>query len=190
MLVILLRCNKKGEGEMIRTMKWLFLLSGVLFVVMGMMMLSTPLKSLVVMAIYIGMSMFISGISEISMYFNNQPGKRSGWILAGGILSTLFGTWAIFGSGAAVLVAVLPFLFAVWVMSSGVIRIAGALSMEPPSSEKGWMLFLGFLNAILGFAMLFSPYFSAAVAAYAIAFMFIAYGINNMYIFFVLKKIN
>lgn len=171
-----------------RAMRWLFLLSGVLFVIMGMRMFSTPLKSLVVMAIYIGISMLISGISEISLYFNSEPGKRSGWILAGGILSTLFGIWAIFGSGAAVLVAVLPFLFAVWIMSSGVIRIAGSFSMESSGFERGCMLLLGLLNAALGFAMLFSPYFSAAVAAYTIAFMFMAYGINNIYIFFVLKK--
>ena len=170
-------------------MKWLFLLSGFLFVVMGMKMLFTPLDGLVVMAFYIGLSMLLAGVSEVSLYFNSEPGKRSAWILAEGILAALFGIWAVFGSGATVLVAVLPFLFAVWVMASGVMRITGAFSMEASGFEKACMLFLGFLNAALGFVLLFSPYFSAAVTAYAISFMFIAYGIHSMYIFFVLKKI-
>ena len=174
---------------MSKSMKWLFLLSGFLFVVMGMKMLFTPLDGRVVMAVYIGISMLLSGVSEIALYFNDEPEKRSAWMLAEGMLATLLGIWAVFGRGAAVLVAVLPFLFAVWVMTSGILRIAGAFSMKASDSEKACMLFLGILNAVLGFVLLFSPYFSAAVAAYAIAFMFIAYGIHSIYIFFVLKKI-
>ena len=139
--------------------------------------------------VFIGISMLLSGVSEIALYFNDEPEKRSAWMLAEGMLATLLGIWAVFGRGAAVLVAVLPFLFAVWVMTSGILRIAGAFSMKASDSEKACMLFLGILNAVLGFVLLFSPYFSAAVAAYAIAFMFIAYGIHSIYIFFVLKKI-
>ena len=171
------------------TMKWLFLLSGILFVIAGIMMLVTPLNGLVVMALYIGIAMLLSGISEVALYFNSPAGNRSEWILTNGVLSTLFGIWAIFGSGARVLVSVLPFLFAVWVMSSGIIRIAGAFSMKSQGSEKWWMLALGLLNTFLGFIMLFSPYFSATVAAYTIAFMFIAYGVHNIYIFLALKKL-
>ena len=89
--------KKKEECEMLKSMKWLFLLSGFLFVVMGMKMLFTPLDGLVVMAFYIGISMLLSGVSEISLYFNSEPEKRSAWMLAEGMLATLLGIWAVFG---------------------------------------------------------------------------------------------
>ena len=171
-------------------MKWLLLLSGIFVVILGITMLFTPLKNLVTLAIFIGISMLISGISEIASFFNEEKEHRSGWMLASGIVTVLFAVWALFGRGTEALASILPYIFAVWVISSGIMRIVGSINMKSEGFNMwGWSLAFGILGAVLGFLLLFSPILSAGVISYSIAFMLISYGIDNIIIFFRLQKI-
>ena len=173
----------------IKSAKWLLLLSGLLIVVLGFIMFFTPLANLWTLAIFIGISMLIAGASEIASFINGKTGQRSGMLLAGGILSTLFGIWVVFGTGRYTLTEILPFLFAIWVMSSGIMRIAGSTILKSEGHTTwGWILALGVLEAILGFVLLFHPLFSAIVVSYTLAFMFITYGIHNVLLFFDIHK--
>ena len=171
-------------------MTWMLLTSGILIVILGITMLFTPLENLVVLAIFIGISMLISGISEIASFFSEQQSYRSGWMLASGILSAVFAVWTLFGSGTEALVAFVPFVFAVWVMSCGIMRIVGSISVKSEGSNLwGWMLAFGILGSILGFLLLFSPFLSGVIISYTIAFMLISYGVDSIIIFFRLKRI-
>ena len=62
--------------------KWLVLISGVLIAILGISMLFTPLENLVTLALFIGIAMLVSGISEIVSFCGEEKGQRSGWMLA------------------------------------------------------------------------------------------------------------
>ncbi|GAA4653142.1 DUF308 domain-containing protein [Anaerocolumna aminovalerica] len=176
--------------KVFKSMKWLMLLSGTMIVILGITMLFTPLQNLVTLAIFISISMLISGFSEIVSFYNEEKVHRSGWLLASGILTTLFAVWALFGHGTKTLAAMFPFVFAVWVMSSGVMRIVGSVSLK--SEGYGlwcWIMAFGVLGTAFGFLLLFSPVLSEMIISYSIGFMLISYGIDNIIIFFRLKKI-
>lgn len=176
--------------KLLSSTKWFMLLSGIPIVILGVTMLFTPLKNLIALAIFIGISMLISGISEIFAFCGEEKYFRSSWMLIGGILTTLFGIWTIFGRGSAVLAAIMPFVFAVWVMSSGVTRIAGAISFRSQGyGQWGLILAFGIIGTALGFMLLFSPLLSSIIVAYAIAAMLIVHGLNNIMIFFCIKNI-
>lgn len=165
--------------------KWLMLVSGLLIAILGITMLFTPLENLITLAVFIGISMLISGISEIVNFFSEDKDYRSGWLLTSGILSTLFGLWTVIGSGTSALVSLMPFIFAVWVMSSGILRIVGSITLKDVGEKQwGWLLAFGILGTILGFILLFSPLLSAVIVAYTIAFMLISHGLNDIVIFF------
>ena len=70
--------------SVLKSIKWLMLISGVLIVILGITMFFTPLKNLVMLAIFIGMSMLASGLSEIVSFFCGDKEERSGWMLASG----------------------------------------------------------------------------------------------------------
>jgi uncharacterized membrane protein HdeD (DUF308 family) len=170
--------------------KWLMLVSGILIVVLGITMLFTPLENLVTLALFIGISMLISGVGEIVSFCSEEKGHRSPWMLANGVISTLFGVWTIFGRGVAALVVLLPFIFAAWVMFSGITRIVGSVSLKEEGYRQwGWLLAFGIVGAVFGFLLLFAPVLSAFVVSVSIACMLIAYGINNIILFFRMKKI-
>lgn len=174
----------------LKTINWLMLISGVLIVAMGIAMLFTPFENLVTLAIFIGISMLISGISEIASYCGEEAGQRSGWLLASGIVTGLLGIWTLFGRGMEALVVIIPFVFAAWVMTSSIMRIVGSVNLKSEGfAGWGWILALGILGTLLGFLLLYSPLLSGAVVAYSIAFMLISYGINNIIIFFRMRKL-
>jgi len=190
---IKLKLNLKEDftmKKMLKSMQWLLLISGILIAILGITMLFTPLENLVTLAIFIGILMLISGISEIASFCSEEKGHRSGWMLASGILSILFGIWTIFGRGSNVLVALLPFIFAVWVLSSSITRIVGSISLKSEgSSIWGWLLAFGIVGTIFGFILLFSPVLSGVLISISIAMILISHGVDNILIFFRIKKI-
>ena len=95
-------------NKLFKSMKWLMLISGAMIVIIGITMLFTPLKNLVRLAVFISISMLISGISEIASFFSEEKGHRYSWMLASGIITTLFAVWTLFGRGTEVLAAMFP----------------------------------------------------------------------------------
>ena len=116
--------------------------------------------------------------------------ERSGWDLAGSIFVSLLGVWIIFGRGSAALVAILPFIFAIGVLLSSVMHIVGSVNLKSHGAPRwGWMLAFGIIGSVFGLLLLFMPGVSAAVVAYLIAGMMIAYGIKNILMYFLMKKL-
>lgn len=176
--------------KMVKSMRWLLFISGILVLILGITMLFTTLKNLVTLAIFIGISMLISGISEIISFCGEEKGHRSEWMLASGILSVLFGIWAIFGRGTEALVAFMPIIFAVWVLSSGIMRMIGSVSLKSEGySLWGWLLAFGILGTVFGFLLLFSPILSGTIISVSLALILISHGIDNIILFFRIKKI-
>jgi len=174
--------------DFLKRLRWSLLLSGILVIGIGIFLLSSPLTALTGMATYIGLAILFSGISEISSYFSTVSFRRSGWVLTSGILSTLFGLWTIFGSGTDALMAVITFIFAVWVLSSGMMRVVGAFSLKAEGSRSWvWVLIVGLLSALAGFVLLFNPLLSAVSISSLIALMFIFHGVNNLLLFWGLR---
>lgn len=175
---------------LLKSIKWLLLLSGILVVILGITMLFTPLENLVTLAMFVGISMLMSGVSEIVSFCNEAKDHRSGWMLASGVLTAFFAVWALFGRGTEALAAMLPYIFAVWVISSGLLRIAGAIAVKSEGSNLwSWILAFGIVGTALGFLLLFSPILSAVVISCSIGCMLVSYGIDNVILFFRLKKI-
>jgi len=173
-----------------KSIKWLLLISGILIVIIGIATLFTTLDNLATLAVFIGILMLISGISEIISFCNRQKAYRSDWMLASGILTTHFAVWVLYESRMEALIAILPFVLAVWVILSGIMRIIGSISIKSEGMNL-WRWILGFsmLSVILGFLLLFSSILPALILSCLIGLTLVSYGLNNIIIFFRLKRI-
>jgi len=172
-----------------KTFKWLLPIAGLGIIVLGVATIFTPFANIIVLAIFFGIAMLVSGISEIASFAGAEKGNRSGMLLASGILSALLGIWVMFGRGMYAIAIILPFIFAVWVMASGITRIVDSVSGKSEESKiKKWALILGILTSLSGFALLFNPILSAGIIAFILSFMLISHGIGTIQLFFLLLK--
>ncbi|MCL2382081.1 MAG: DUF308 domain-containing protein [Treponema sp.] len=172
-----------------KAFKWLLPAAGLGIIALGVATIFTPIAGIVVLAIFFGIAMLVSGISEIVSFAGAEKSSRSGMLLASGILSTLFGIWVMFGRGIYAIAIILPFIFAVWVMASGITRIVDSVSRKPEGSKmRTGALVIGILTSLSGFALLFNPILSAGIVAFIVPFMLIFHGIGTIQLFFLLLK--
>ncbi len=131
------------------------LLSGVLAVVLGVLMLAWPGKTLLIAAILFGVYLVISGIYQV--FFALTLHISSG------------GRFLLFISGtAAIVLAVLAFrqfgdailLLAIWIAVGFVFRGVATLSLaisDPALPARGWEIFFGAVSLVAGIVMLAWP---------------------------------
>jgi len=149
---------KYKESDYMKSLRWLMPIAGLLAIGLGMTTLLRPLTSLTTIAIFFGISVLSSGISEIVSFCSAGKGNRSGWMLSTGILSVLFGLWATVGIGMYAIMRFIPFIFAGWTMALGIERIADAVARKYVEYGDGgtvyrrsinkWGLILGILTVL------------------------------------------
>lgn len=173
----------------LRTLKWSSLVSGILLILLGIASLFGPQQSLIGLSLVISIAVLVFGISELIHYFTTDAGHRNGWMLAEAIVSTLIGAWMVFGSGAGSLSSIIPYVFAIFVFASGVIRIVESVDLKRRTFPYwGWMLVFGILLLILGILLFVSPLISAAFITIALSILLIGYGISNITVYINLQR--
>jgi uncharacterized membrane protein HdeD (DUF308 family) len=133
------------------------LLSGLLAVILGVLMLVWPGKTLLVAAILFGVYLLINGIAQVFFAFSLHV-SAGGRILLfiSGAASLILAVLAFrhFGEGYAVL------LLAIWIAVGFIFRgVATAVSAisDPTLPGRGWSIFFGAVSLLAGIVMLAWP---------------------------------
>jgi uncharacterized membrane protein HdeD (DUF308 family) len=109
--------------------KWMFLLEGVVSLVFGVILFSTPGLTLLIVSFAIGFWFVFLGISRISMAIQlRKEIEGEGWLIAGGILSVVFGL--IIFARPALGVGSLMYLIAFFALVIGILFIAVSLKLR------------------------------------------------------------
>ncbi len=130
---------------------WLALVKGILLIVLAFMVFRHPVSALVGVAIYIGITLLLTGITEI---FASTASKgvepRWGWGLASGILDLLFGFILLSNPGLSA--ATLPFVVGFWIIIYGVMTFVDSFTQKKTGNSNWWLSTLyGLLSVIIGF---------------------------------------
>ena len=90
---------------------WVSLLLGLLYILIAICLMFTPLASYVALSVLFSVSMFVSGTLEILFAVTNRKNISSwGWYLASGIIDLILGIYLMANIGLSM--AVLPFIVA------------------------------------------------------------------------------
>src|SRR5215212_4588048 len=103
---------------------WLFLILGVLWILFGMFVLSYNVGSLLVLAIFAGITFIMTGVNQIL-----DSGRVEGWrwlYLVGGALSIIAGIIALVWPGRTLLV--ISIVLAWFLVFKGIVDIVGAFT--------------------------------------------------------------
>ena len=162
------------------------LLSGILAVILGILVLTWPGKTIIVAAIFFGAYLLVTGIAQVIFAFSLH-------VSAGGRV-------LLFLSGAASLIlAILCFrslqnsilLLAIWIgvgfIFRGVATAVSAIS-DPTLLGRGWEIFIGVITLIAGVVVLASPFESIATLTFVVGIWLVVIGVFEAVSAFGIRK--
>jgi uncharacterized membrane protein HdeD (DUF308 family) len=162
------------------------LLSGILAVILGILVLAWPGKTILIAAIFFGAYLLVTGIAQVVFAFSLH-------VSAGGRV-------LLFISGAAALIlAVLCFrslqesilLLAIWIgvgfIFRGVATAVSAIS-DPTLPGRWWEIFVGGISLVAGVVLLASPFESIATLTIVVGIWLIVIGVFEVVSAFGIRK--
>lgn len=158
---------------------WLAAIVGIVSLGIGFIVLVNPIESYIVAAIWLGVAIFMSGVVGLVLSIaSDNVVVRRGWVIFASIIDIILGIMLIFN--LLFTVAVLPFVFGIWVLYRGAMSLMQALDLRSMEvSDTGWMMVGAVLMIIIGVVVLWLPEtlgVKAIILFLAIAFM--AYGLS------------
>ena len=159
----------------------LWFIAGLLLIFTGVYFIFYPDATLLSLSVLIGVSMLIYGVFDLIIYARmHRLLAAPAWMLVDGLLDILVGLLFICNDWLAL--SVLPFLFSMWVMVSGISKTVQSLDLRMLGIRGwGWLLALGVILIVLGFLSLFKPMAIVAVISVVIALSLIAEGVFALF---------
>lgn len=143
---------------------------GVLVIAIGFLALCNPLATGLATGVLFGFILLVYGVTAIAAGLSSLS-TRARWIeILLGAVSLIAGVIVLFNPFAGALS--LAWAIGAWLLVSGIFQISGALRAV---HDRGWRLFLGLLDVVLGGWLLFSS------PVTALAFLAIAVGVSFLF---------
>ena len=146
-------------GKASRTVRhwWLYLITGILSIIAGIVVFCNPIESYITLSIMFGILMLISGIVElvVSTTSRNYFITRS-YSIVGGILDLLIGLFLC--CYPRITLVVLPVILGVWMMFHSFMIIGLGSDMDSFRVRgSGWVIAGGVILLLLSFGITFFP---------------------------------
>lgn len=129
------------------------LIAGVIMLFLGIVIWANPLASLLGIALYLGLMLFLLGCGYITFALS----QYSGWYMVVGLFDVFIGL--IFMTNLSLTAETLPIFFALWILASGVIQISGSFEIRKLGMPWGWSFSSGVIGVILAYFILTSQQF-------------------------------
>jgi len=161
-------------GSMDLKTGWGWILAyAVLVIAIGILALVNPIATGFATGVLVGGMLLVYGVMAIAAGLSALS-NRGRWIeLLLGILALIAGVVILFNPFAGALSLV--WAIGAWLLVAGVFEIVGAFRS---AEDRGWRLFLGAVDVVLGALLLFSgPAIGLTYLAFAVGFSFLFRGI-------------
>ncbi len=166
------------------------LLVGIFFVVVSIVVFSSPAGSLVALSLLFALSFLFSGLSEsIFALANKDHLDNWGWSLALGIITLIVG-FLLFLNPALSL-TVLAFYIGFVILFRSISTIGFAMDVKKYGSKNwGGLLVLGIIGTIVSFILIWNPVFAGLSVVILVALSFLFAGLFSILLAFQLRKLH
>ncbi len=166
------------------------LISGILSVILGVLILTWPGKTLLVAAIAFGAYLLITGIAQVIFAFSLHvsAGSRILLFISGAaclILAVL--AFRHFGNDPMLAILLLAIWIAIGFIFRGVATTVSAVS-DPNLPGRGWSIFIGVISLLAGIIVLASPFESIAILALVVGVWLVVIGVFEIVSSFRVRK--
>lgn len=167
---------------------WVYLLNGILFILLGTWMLTTPAESFKTFSIIIGLIVALSGLSEViaSIYYRKKH-EEWAWNTFGGLLDLLIGVLILFDPEVFLIIVTL--IISLSLLFAAVVLIRSSItSNREGRSSWPWKLAFGILILLLGIVLILHPQVLAVTMMFWMGISFISLGIVRIFMAFQLHS--
>lgn len=167
---------------------YLMLVVGVIFIVLGIWTLATPVDAYIALSFVFAMGFLVSGITEMVFALSNKH-QNWGWSLVLGILSTVVGVLLLINPAASMVT--LPLYVGFTLLFRSISGMTAAYDMKQYGIlDWGTLMVTAVLGLILSFVLLWNPGFASINVVIWTAVAFIVLGGYSIYFSFELRKLN
>ena len=164
---------------------WLLLFGGIISLVVGIVIISWPTPTVIVVAVLFAIYLIISGIFEIVRSFaSGLTGGTRALLLITGVLSVILGIFAI-RSAADNAVD----LLGIFVGIAFLFRGFASLFMGFDSKEgRGWNIFFGIIMLVGGVVILVQPALALTALAWVVGIWLVLIGLYEIIASFIVRS--
>ncbi|MDD3738790.1 MAG: DUF308 domain-containing protein [Lentimicrobiaceae bacterium] len=167
---------------------YLLLIVGIVFVILGIWTIATPLSAYTALSIVFALGFIVGGITEIGFVLGNKY-YNWGWALALGILSIIVGVLLLLNPAVSMLT--LSFYVGFTLLFRSVSGMVSAYEMKQYGIlDWGTLMLIAVLGLIFSFILLCNPVFTSINVVVWTALAFIVLGAYTIYYSFKLRKLN
>ncbi len=159
-----------------RNYKWMYILKGIVFIVVAVLIFKNPVLSLLSLVAVIGMMIiFTGGLFVIGGITSRKFTKKWKWILLFGVLDIVLGILLLTSPRLSALLLVV--FIGSWAVFTGVLESAFSFQIKKIGIKSWWqVLIVGILSIVMGLMILFRPEVGALSITFFIGFQFALYG--------------
>ncbi|WP_158976482.1 HdeD family acid-resistance protein [Cellulophaga sp. L1A9] len=169
---------------------WISILIGILYVLIGVWVMLTPMESYISLSIIFSVFILISGIFQIAFSISNKDEMKDwGWYLVGGILDLIIGILLL--THPLMTMAILPLYIGFWLLFQSILSIGLSFQLKA-AGTPGWgmLFFWSIITLLFSFLLLANPFIAGLSIVYMTAFALITAGIFRIFLGINLKKMS
>lgn len=154
---------------------WMSLVRGILLIVFGLMMLSWPGRSLLVLIQVMGAYWLVGGVFDLVEGIVGRPERSRLWMILGGVLSMIAGFLVM---GHPVISGLMASTFLVYFMGIAALAVGITQILAGREGKRSLgSLILGILTVIFGVIVLLNPLVTQAVIILVLPFWALTAGV-------------
>lgn len=169
---------------------WLILVKGIILILLAIYVFSYPAGALLGLALYIGISLLLTGfLLIVTSISNRKVDDQWGWRLAEGIIDVFFAF--ILLSSPALTATTFPFVVGFWMIFYGIMLFSRSFEIKKMGDDSWWMSLIGgILVVIFGYFIMSNILIGEMAITYWIGFGFMLVGLINVFASFKIKKLH
>jgi uncharacterized membrane protein HdeD (DUF308 family) len=162
--------SEADERRMIRWVRWILVIVGLIGVAVGIIVLAEPHNGLASLAVITGVFLLIDGIITTASSLFAGGERRVGSVVAG-VVALLVGVLLIRHPVNSVVA--IGLLLGLWLIVSGAVRLFEAFEVR---HGRGWWLLVAVLEIAAGIVLVSSPHIAVTTLALLVGISFILRG--------------
>lgn len=175
--------NVSLASKKINNFWWLTLLTGIIYMIVGFLLLKNPLDSFYTLCMIAGIPLIIGGLIETYLTISNRKKLAYNWLAFSGLID--LGIGLILVLNPKVILTLVTLLISLLLIYQGIVLIRKSVKQKSTNPQAWkWTLGFGIVLIILTAILMAKPEIVGAALSIWLGITFLVFGVYRIILFF------